>query len=198
MSEGLKPSSTKQRLSSGLVGGIMGIIAVLSPIALSYDSYGWGGMNSMIIAMMWQLHFNSWGLIFDPTGLIASLPLTFLSIVFVVMMMRLYQGKSTKKRTLLVGFASVLQLEAVFYGTMIFDWMLYPSFNPFSIIIFPIPILLIMGLLIIHFYPPAEGTMWIEEEKTSSWWEKSVEDPAKITEPPKEKAKKSKEPDSPW
>lgn len=199
MSDHLKTQpSTKQRLSPSLVGGIMGIIAVLSPIALSYNIYGWGEMNSMVIAMMWQVYIYSWRVNFDPSGLIASLPLTCLRIVFVVMMIRLYQGKSTKKRTLLVGFASALQLAAVFYGVMIFDWMSYPSFNPFSIIIIPVPILFVIGLLIMQFYPPEEGTMWIEEEKTSSWWEKADEETTTTTEQPKEKIKKSKEPESPW
>lgn len=196
MSEDSKP----QRLSLGLVAGIIGIIAVISPIAIMFTDYGWGDLSAMIISMTWQMNYSSWGqdFRFDPFSLFASLPFTFLRIVFAIMMMRLYQGKTTKKRTLLVGIASELQLAVIYYIPTLLMLLFAPSMYFFIQIIIPIPVLFAIGFLIIKFAPPTERTMWIEDEKTSAWWEKSDEEPSKTTEPPKEKTKKQKEPESPW
>jgi len=201
MSDHLEPpSSTKQRLSPSLAAGIVGIIAVISPIAIMLTDYGWGDLSAMIISMMWQMNYSSWGqeFRFDPFSLFASLPFTFLRIVFAIMMMRLYQGKTTKKRAILVGIASELQLAVIYYLPTLFMLLFAPSMYFYIQIIIPIPVLFAIGLIIMKFSPPAERTMWIEDEKTGSWWEKSDEEPTQTTEPPKEKTKKQKEPESPW
>jgi len=200
MSDRLKTqSSNKQRLSFGLIGGIMAIVAVFSPLVLSINSSEWD-TSIMIVAMTWQGNISSWGsyFYFDLYGLFASLPFTFLRLAFLVLMIRLYQGKTTKKRTLIVGILSELQLVILFYGAMIISILLSPYPPSYLQIMIPVPLLLLTGILIMHFDPPKEGTMWIEEETAGkSWWEKPDEEPT-TTEPPKEKAKKSKEPESPW
>ncbi|MHA1577963.1 MAG: hypothetical protein ACTSU3_11440 [Candidatus Thorarchaeota archaeon] len=193
-------SPTKQRLSPGLVGGIIGIVAVISPIGVIFRNEGWGDLSSMIISMMWEMNYSPWGqdFQFNPFNLLGTLPLTFLRIVFVIMMIRLYQGKTTKKRTLVVGIASELQIAALFYGAMLFTMLLFLSPIPFFQIVIPIPILFAIGLLIMKFGPPAERTMWIEEEKTRSWWEPQDEESTTTTEQLKEKTRKSEETESPW
>lgn len=194
-------SSTRQKLSPSIIGAVMGIIAVLAPIVISVSNYGWGEVSTMIIAMTWQASYSPWGpgyYAFNPFMLLSTLPLTFLRIVFLVMMVRLYQGKTTKKRAILVGFACELQLVALFYGSMLLAMLLSPY--PFELyqIMIPIPILFFIGLLITKFVPPTEVTTWIEEEKTDSWWERQDEKSPATPGSSKEKTKKAKEPDSPW
>jgi len=178
----------------------MGITTVLSPIAMSVYDSGWGEITTSTIAMTWMMNTSPWGLDFrfDPFTLFASLPFTFLRIVFAIMMLRLYQGKTTRKRTVVIGIASELQLILIFYVPMLLTLLLFPTgYFSFQLIL-PIPILIGIGLIIMKLSPPTEQTMWIEEEKSSSWWEKQDEEPAKTTAPPKDKAEKSKEPESPW
>ena len=192
-------SANQQRLSLGLIGGIMVIVTIISPLVIAISSNEWN-TSIVILFMTGQISFYPQGLDFhfNPFNLLATLPLTFLRIGFMIMMMRLYQGKTTRKRTLIVGILSELQLVGLFYGSMIIMVLISPFMMPYLQIMIPVPLLLLTGFLIMHFDSPTEGTMWIEEEKTSSWWEKSEEEPAKTTESPKEKAKKAKEPESPW
>jgi hypothetical protein len=114
------------------------------------------------------------------------------------MMIRLYQGKTTKKRALVVGILSELQMVVIYYGMGLIVMLFSPGFDPFFQIFVPIPLLLFVGLIIVQLYPPEEQTMWIEEEQSRSWWESEDDKSTSTTEPPKDKSKKSKEPESPW
>ena len=84
-----------QRLSTTLIGTIMALIAILAPIMIVINQYGWE-TNTMVVAMTWQASYYTWGsdIFFDPFSLIGSLPFTFLRIFFVYMMVRLYQGRT--------------------------------------------------------------------------------------------------------
>jgi len=192
-------STNQQRLSLGLIGGIMVIVAIISPLVIAIFIDEWN-TNITILFMTGQISFYPQGLdfYFNPFNLLATLPLTFLRIGFMVMMIRLYQGKTTRKRTLIVGILSELQLVGFFYGNMLIMMLIYPYPMFYLQIMIPIPILLLVGFLIMHFDPPTEGTTWIEEEKTGSWWDRQDEKSPATTESPKEETNKSKEPDSPW
>ena len=108
--------------------------------------------------------------------LLNSLPFTFLRPVFIYMFYRLYRGKSTRKRVLVVGIISEVFVEAIFYFTMIMQLLLYPyGWFPLNIV-FPIPILLVIGLVYMKLVPPPEVTSWVDESEPSHWWTEKEKD----------------------
>lgn len=188
-----------QKLSSTIIGTIMALIAIFAPIMIVINQYEWE-TNIVVAAMTWQANYFTWGsnIYFDPFILISSLPFAFLRIIFVIMIVRLYQGRTTKRRTLLVGIASELQLVALYYSVILLGILIAPrGFSIYQYMI-PIPILLFVGFLIIHLYPPRVKTMWIEEVESRSWWDKPQEEGTEESKPEETKRKPSKEPESPW
>ena len=190
---------SRNRLSPALIGTVMALIAIIAPIAISLIGSEWETSIS-VIAMTWQGYFSSWGsdIFFDPFSLIPSLPFTILRLVFVYMMVRLYQGKTTRNRTLLVGIASELQLAAIYYGMTLITMLVFPTGYFYFQIIIPIPILLFAGFLIVHLYPPGKTTMWIEEVESRSWWDTQQDEETDESKPNETKKKSPKEIDSPW
>ena len=107
-------------------------------------------------------------------------------------------SKTTKKRTLLVGIAGELQFVTIFHLIQLSSMIMYSMpFDSLQILL-PTPILLFVGFLIIHFYPPVKTTTWIEETGSETWWDKPQEEGTEESKPEETKRKPSKEPESPW
>ncbi len=169
---------------------IMAFIAVLAPAGLNIvldPSTGWI-IDMSLMCMLWTLPIrlginNPPGtfLVVTPSpnqaipiplAFIGNLPATFLRLVFVYQMYKLYLGRTSRKRTLLVGAASELQTATIgIFGAVI------PVFSLMSRFFIPIPILFVTALIIIRLTPPGTVTTpWEDTEDTESWWEESSKD----------------------
>ncbi|MFX1561661.1 MAG: hypothetical protein ACFFBL_13815, partial [Promethearchaeota archaeon] len=108
----------------------------------------------------------------SPLAFLGNLPVTFLRLVFVYQIYRLYQGKTSRRRTLLVGAVSELQTAIVgILGVII------PVFSLTSRLFIPLPILFLAALITFRIAPPLEvSAPWKDSEDTESWWAHSSKD----------------------
>jgi hypothetical protein len=177
-------TSENRTLSSGTLGAIMTTIAVLAPAGLNMEFDPNTGLITYlsVMFMFWTvpiaLGINNPPGTFQnvnpipspaipiPLVLIGNLTLTFLRLVVVYQMYKLYLGRTSRKRTLLVGSASELQTATIgILGAII------PVFSLMSRFFIPIPILFMTALIIIKLTPPCEVTTpWKKSEDTESWW----------------------------
>ncbi|KXH71134.1 MAG: hypothetical protein AM326_12015 [Candidatus Thorarchaeota archaeon SMTZ-45] len=180
-------TSESRTLKSGAAGAIMAIIAVLAPAGLNviFDPVTGWIIDMSLICMLWTLPIrfginNPPGTFADvspvpneaiptPFVFIGNLPVTFLRLVFVYQIYKLYQGRTTRKRTMLVGAASELQMAIIgILGAII------PVFSLSSRLFIPLPILFLAALVTIKVVPPLEvSTPWKNPEDSESWWAKS-------------------------
>ena len=182
----MKKAETSERrtLKAGTVGTIMAIIAVLAPAGLDVNldpSTGWI-IGLSLICMLWTLPIrlginNPPGtfaefstvpneVIPTPFAFIGNLPITFLRLLFVYQIYKLYQGRTSRKRTMLVGAAS--ELETAIVGIL---GAIIPVFSLISRLFIPIPFLFLAALITIRLAPPREvSTPWKHPEDTESWW----------------------------
>ncbi len=172
----LKSSRT---LSPNVVAAIIGIVAFLGPIDGQFYS-GWGGSELSIMSFLWTYYSDFsgpyggyGGFVIEPYMLFTGLILGTLRPVFAYMMYRLYNEKTTKRRALIVGVAAELQLVVIMLIAYL-PILLSPYPGMFYIpIVFPIPILILVGLAIINVFPPKVSESWVETEESKHWWEKS-------------------------
>jgi len=163
----------------------MATIAVLSPVGLNVDFdpiTGWI-VHLSVICMLWTLPINlginnppgtfqDATVILNPLMFIGNLPFTFLRLVFVYQMYKLYRGRTTRKRTMVVGVASELQMAIVGIIAVIM-----PVFSLISRLFIPIPILFLAALITIKVAPPPEvSAPWKHPEDTESLWAQSPKD----------------------
>ena len=157
--------------TSTIVGMVLLFAVLFAPAAIIfqmslYYSY------AQIISPMWTM-FSEGGP--GGTGLrletleyfLATLPFTFLRYVFVYMMVKFYRGRTTRKRIILVGISSELQLLVLSFPALL---MILFSSTDYLMIFLPIPSILVIGLLFIHFIPPNPTLIWIEKEELHQWW----------------------------
>lgn len=92
-------------------------------------------------------------------------------------MVRLYQGKSDKKQTLLLGLLTELQMLIIDVPAM-----LILHSGSFIILHLPIPLLFLAAVLVVRFVPPrTRDISWVEkEEESSRWWNSENYDKPKI------------------
>ncbi|TFG12193.1 hypothetical protein EU537_10280 [Candidatus Thorarchaeota archaeon] len=112
------------------------------------ESFAW----SIVI---WQ--FSTWGV-----GLVWS----FSRFVFIFQIGRYFAGKTTKTRTLALGFLAELQMAIPYYGIMIHSVVLH-GFVPYSFLL-PTPIFLVIGWLFMRIHPPEkyEQTLdWLDQPR---------------------------------
>jgi len=160
------------------IGTIMAIVAILAPVGASIHSYtGFTEYNVTIVAMTWLLIVDPFGSYWfvQPLLFFSTLPMTFLRFVFAYMMVRVYQGKSTRKRALVVGVASELQYPVIYLLPILVG--VFTPFPVFPIPLFlPIPILLLLGFLIIRIRPPAQLPVSWRADDQSGWWQEDKND----------------------
>lgn len=178
-------SETLGTRSSGTLVAIMAAIAVLAPAGLNVEFDPSTGviMHLSMICMLWTLPItfagNNPGGTFQeaipipsPFALIGNIPLTFLRLVFVYQIYKLYQGRTTRKRTFLVGAASELQMATIGILSVIM-----PVFSLMSRLFIPVPILFLAALITIKVAPPYEVTThWKHPGDTENWWVQSIKD----------------------
>ena len=185
MSQQIRDSGSHDRRLN-IVIGIMALVTLFAPAHAQVAEWG-----SFVLAMTWQWSVSRWDsyfIILQPYMLIQVLPFTFLRPIFVAMFYRMYKGKSTRKRVLIVGILSEILIEMIYYIPMILSMIMYP-WGLMIPLMFPIPLLFLIGLVYMKLVPPPEVTSWVEESEPSYWWtEKEKEKPkAKPEEKPTKK-----------
>ncbi|MFX1261865.1 MAG: hypothetical protein ACFFAZ_07260 [Promethearchaeota archaeon] len=170
----MKKATGAKRISPLTVAAITGIVALFGPVFIVFYS----AENFTVAAMAWIFFSGSMGVfgnfIFDINSLIASLPFTFLRIVFVWMIYRLYRGKTSIRRVAVTAIATELQVPAIFLVQFLAISPIYGGWPSLPLPI-PIPLLALVGLLLIKIAPPPEDELWIEKEQTEYWWEEASE-----------------------
>ena len=163
----------------------MGVLAFVAPIAFMYHaSFLYPYIE--IYALMWGVRFSStaWDfwvyILIDPWSFITLESWLFIGIriLFPYQMVRYYQGKTTRKRTLVLGVVSDLSyilLAFLLAFLMLFQIMILAARGvdvgiPGIGLPLPIPSLLVVGMLLIRFFPPPSKQDWDLEGETRKWW----------------------------
>ncbi len=169
------PSSQRLEKDPYKIIPVLTLVALLAPAGVMMYSFGTFWFQFQIYAMTWWLVIDSVGIhwMTIPSAIFTMLPMTFLRAVFVVMVMRAYQGKTTRKRATIAGVASELQMPLIYYGVILLVFVImsyYPGGNFMTLI--PIPLLLLLGLMIMRVKPPpGEPTRWKDDDRQGYWWE---------------------------
>lgn len=160
-----------ESVSARLVAFYFTLLAVFGPAFLLMWWFPPSNPSFEMWGMIWELYYSSeygrW--YFDnywlPFIIANSIMYTFLRPVFAYQMVRLYQGKSTMKQTLLVGLFIELQ-------TLIIDIpMILIMHRGLYLIHIPIPILLLAAIIMMRYKPPSPRTKsWVEDEQEHSDW----------------------------
>ncbi|MFW9931045.1 MAG: hypothetical protein ACFFDR_00100 [Candidatus Thorarchaeota archaeon] len=175
---------SKGTLSPLAVAAIMLFVAVIGPIAAMYMAYEWS-TQFQIVASLWAIYYYSdpffyeygsnFTFSFTPYIFFSTLPVVFIRYVFVFMMYRYFSGKTTRKRAIITGVASEIQLPALYLILMIPSFLFTPPGGYFFFpLIFPVPVLFVVGYAIIRFRPPPEDETWIDKEVAKQWWDSSA------------------------
>ncbi len=147
----------------------MTLVALLAPIAFFLSSYD--GLYLSLIAILWSFTSSSYYtqlVLVDIFTLGMSMPFGFIRLAYAYQMVRLYKGRTTKKRTLTLGIVSELPFAFLFIPYIII-WLLNP-YGPVSLGA-PSLILLIVSILIVRLRPPPESPeIWEEMSEEKSWW----------------------------
>jgi hypothetical protein len=135
------------------IGLLMTLIAILVPFAyhLDLNPYGWNSIE----AVMWRyVEPISSFLLLDST--IHLFPYYVVNFLFIIQMIRYYQGRTSRTWTVVVGIYA--QLHPLLLSLPVLFGM------PFTIapggefmypVIIPIPILLLVGVALCYLKPPA-------------------------------------------
>jgi hypothetical protein len=158
---------------SGLVA-----IALLTPTAFSYRfSLGGSYWSNEIMAMTWIQFTDYRGSILmtiltQPSYVFGAQILTFPRLIFIYMISRLYNEKTTTRRAVLTGIISELWLPGIYYTPLLLQAITAPSTIDMVTIAIPIPILLIAGLLLLR-RRPAKGlpVAWAAGDRSEDWWD---------------------------
>jgi hypothetical protein len=158
---------------------VLTLAALLLPAVIMTYSFGTSWFQLQIYAMVWSVYVDPYGAnwMVGPFAVSMMLPMTFLRIVFVVMVMRAYQRKTTRKRATITGVAAELQMPFIYYGVILLVFMI-TSYYPGGgfMMILPIPILLALGIIIMRMKPPpGEPTKWKDDDRQGYWWEEEEE-----------------------
>ncbi len=155
----------------------MTLVVFLAPIATAgYIAYG-SSFYLTITALLWSVYITNTGISFQfpflfVYNLLTMFPILLFRIALVYQITRYYQGKTTRGRTAVVAFLSESPL-LVFYFLFLITAMMYGGVG----LNFPLPILMILGLLLLWKFPVHEATVpWEEEDEPTYWWENVSED----------------------
>ncbi|MFX0108586.1 MAG: hypothetical protein ACFE7R_09900 [Candidatus Hodarchaeota archaeon] len=156
-------------LSPTAITVILLLLAMFGPMALNiYPRVGndpifyLAGMSWMIIALTITDSFFGFMLFLQ------SIPFAFLRLVFVYQIYRYYRRKSSRKRTIIVGVLSEIQITII--GIIILPLTLVYPFLAIMIPV-PIPLLLLTALGIMRYVPvPGPPDGWSDLEEKQEWW----------------------------
>jgi len=131
---------------------LMLVIALLVPFAyhLDLNPYGWNSFE----AVVWRyVEPISSVLLFDNT--LTLLPYYVFGFVFVIQMIRYYQGKTSSTRTIIVGiYAQFHPLLLSLPALLRMPFAIAPGGEVMYPVLIPIPALLLVGILLVYLKPP--------------------------------------------
>jgi len=163
------PAIKDKPINPTVVGIVMALVALLAPFAFGF--FGYDGLHLSMTAVLWGFTSSPYFTyleIMNIFTLFAMMPFGFLRLAYAYQMVRLYKGRTTKKRTLTLGIVSELPFAFLFILYLIV-WFLDP-YGPMGLM-GPTLTLLIVGILITRFRPPPESHgIWEEMSEEKSWW----------------------------
>jgi hypothetical protein len=150
------------------VGVIQFIGVVLLPVSLDNTDRGFS-----FVSFAWRVDFTVTGPVFTffhiQSPNIFVWVLFIAEIIFVRQMVRLYEQKTTGKRTFLAYLVAILPMIIFSVGNTL--PILWNPRWPYAFAVIPLPLLLVLALITIFVYPPPGPLrVWIEEEEGPSWW----------------------------
>jgi hypothetical protein len=167
--EPVTPAINDKPINPEVVGIVMALVALLAPFAFNIAIYD--GLHLSVTAVLWGFISSPYQTYLDILNiftLFAMMPFGFLRLAYAYQMVRLYKGRTTKKRALTLGIVSELPFVMLFILYLIM-WFFSP-YNPMGLA-GPTLILLIVGILIIRFRPPPESPeTWAEMPEDKPWW----------------------------
>ena len=178
-------TATPSRLLS--ISVLMTMMAFLAPMASSGFYSGWG-FYLIIIAPIWTLNVEG-GLwihfqLFPPYLMITMLPFLLFRFGSVYLIVRYYQGKTTKGRAKIAAFLGDAPF-LILYGFA----MILSGVSIWGALNFPLPFMMFVSLLLLWRLPRPEATVpWEGMADPTPWWEE--EKP--------EQTRESSNDDQPW
>ena len=142
--EEVEMSQSENNVRFAFLAAVMLAIAFLLPFAYRVDV---GPGPDSIRAMIWDYIESSWYSGFRFWNPFDVLPYTLLRLIFAVMLTRAYLGRTTAKKTLLVGILAELQPFLV-SAPLVFliDW---PGGDPWVPLYVPFPFMLALGVILL-------------------------------------------------
>ncbi|MHA2020317.1 MAG: hypothetical protein ACW96N_01260 [Candidatus Thorarchaeota archaeon] len=130
------------------VAAVMLAIAIVLPFAYRVDV---GPGPDSIRAMIWDYIESSWYSGFRIWNPLNTLPFTLLRLIFAIMLARLYVGKTSPKRTLLVGILAEIQ-PVLLSAPLVFlvEWP--GDGDPWVPLYIPLPIMLVFGVVLLLWF----------------------------------------------
>lgn len=148
--------SKERRVSVRTVTTLLAVIALVSPVSINIYPHEVYGYLSNLMGMTWMMiNMNFWDIAIDPLIILSGLSLTFMRLVFVYQMHRYLLGRTTRKRTIIVGILSELQI-AIMTLPVFLILSLLGTFELIFGFFIPIPVLLLVGLIIMRVVPTSK------------------------------------------
>jgi hypothetical protein len=180
------------------VGLLMGVVALVAPYQfIYYPSFRFPEVN--IFAVMWTLLVSTTGwYILIPNYL--NLPLSMLyrliiiigyligiRILFAYQTMRYFQGKTTRKRLIILGVLAELPLAVTLLMNILEFIILTAMYEggQFTLYLFspiPVPSMLPLVLLLLRYFPTPSESDWDLERETEKRWVETGSDSTKTQE----------------
>ena len=167
-----------------IIAILMTLIAFLAPFAMAGYSYGYSFYLN-ITAVLWTLNMTEFGFSFQfiTYSLLTMIPFYMFRFAFVYQITRYYQGKTTRGRTSVVAILSDAPILAL-YVLFIITSTIYGGSAIYGGIglDFPLPIMMIVGLLLLWRSPVLEAKVpWEGADEPTPWWDENPEDKIEST-----------------
>jgi drug/metabolite transporter superfamily protein YnfA len=183
----LRNNNTIDSNRTQIVAGLMALIALFAPVATSGYNYGYS-FYLMITAMTWSISIDGLNPIrFDfipPYALLGMIPFLLFRAGSLYQIIRYYQGKTTKGWARIAAFISDAPFLIVYSFLIIFG-----GFYGGIQLNFPLPIMMVVGLILLWRFPVHEATVpWEGMSDPVPWW---------VEEKPEERTETSAD-NQPW
>ena len=162
-----------------IIAILMTLIAFLAPFVMAGNSYGYSFYLN-ITAILWTLNMTEFGFSFHfiTYSLLVMIPFLMFRVAFVYQITRYYQGKTTRERTTVVAILSDAPILALYVVYFIITSGIYGGIG----LNFPLPIMMILGLLLLWRSPVPEVTVpWEGADEPIPWWDENPEDRTEST-----------------
>ncbi len=155
----------------------MTLIAFFAPAAMAGERLS-TSFYLHITSMTWQVTvFQNGSTIYflEPFLLLSMSPFLLFRVGFVYQISRYYRGKTTRGRTAIAAVLSEAPFF-VFYLVWVITTAIYSGIG----LNFPIPIMMVVGLLLLWIFPmPTAKVPWESTDEPTPWWEEESKEDTK-------------------